>query len=123
MKNDPTALPRSLEFTGGLVLILAEAAEQAARRGMRAVRHRYRKRIGATLRPGGNTPLWNELVKQAQPYLRRRGSKAQLARLLNLPRQRVHDCLKAESACLDAERALLLMCWVAACQQKQPFLR
>ena len=73
--------------------------------------------IGATLRPGNDTPLWNELVKQAQPLLRKRGSKAQLARLLKLPRQRMQDCLKAQSACLDAERTLLLMCWVAARQQ------
>ena len=122
MKNDPTSLPPSINATGGLILILAEAAEQAARRGMRAVRHRYRRRIGATLRPGERTPLWNELVQQAQPYLRKRGSKAQLARLLRLPRQRVHDCLKAKSACLDAERALLLLCWVAARQQQREFL-
>jgi hypothetical protein len=122
MKNDPFAMPSSLEFSSGIVLILAEAAEQAARRAMRRVRHHYRRRVGATLRPGPATPLWNELVQQAQPLLRKRGSKAQLGRLLQLPRQRVHDCLKAKSACLDAERALLLMCWVAARQQKHPFL-
>ncbi len=117
MKPDPDFMPPSLRFTGGIVLILAEAAEQAARRAMRQVRHRFRKRQGATLRPGTDTPLWNELVKQAQPLLRKRGSKAQLARLLKLPRQRMQDCLKAKSACLDAERTLLLMCWVAARQQ------
>ena len=122
MNYDPPSMPRGLELTGGIVVILGEAAEQAARRAMRAVRHRFRKRIGSTLRPGAHTPLWNELVKQAQPHLRKRGSKAQLARLLNLPRQRVHDCLKARSACLDAERALLLLCWVAARQQKRPFM-
>jgi hypothetical protein len=117
-----SSFPRSLESTGGLILILGEAAEQAARRAMRAVRHRFRRRIGATLRPGEHTPLWNELVSQAQPFLRKRGTKADLARLLNVPRQRVHDCLKARSACLDAERTLLLACWVAAKQQGRPFL-
>jgi hypothetical protein len=122
MKNDPSALPSSLEFSGGIILILAEAAEAAMRKAMRQVRHHYRRRVGATLRPGPATPLWNELVKQAQPLLRKRGSKAQLGRLLKLPRQRVHDCLKAKSACLDGERTLLLMCWVAARQQKRPFL-
>jgi hypothetical protein len=115
MKNRPTS--PSLEFTGGIIWILAEAAEQAARRAMRQLRHHYRTRQGATLRPGTNTPLWNELVKQAQPLLRKRGSKAQLARLLKVPRQRIQECLKAKTACLDAERALLLMCWIAARQQ------
>ena len=80
-----SAFPRSLESTGGLILILGEDAEQAARRAMRAVRHRFRRRIGATLRPGEHTPLWNELVSQAQPFLRKRGTKADLARLLNVP--------------------------------------
>lgn len=117
MNNDPYAVPHGLQLTGGIILILAEAAEQAARRSMREVRYRFRKRIGATLRPGDATPLWNELVKQALPLLRKRGSKAQLARLLRLPRQRLQDCLKAQSACLDAERTLLLMCWVASRQQ------
>ncbi|MDB6114337.1 MAG: hypothetical protein JWQ62_1282 [Lacunisphaera sp.] len=113
----PDSLHPSLQLTGGIILILAEAAEQAARRAMRQVRHHFRKRQGATLRPGPDTPLWNELVKQAQPLLRKRGSKAQLARLLKLPRQRLQDCLKAKTAHLDAERTLLLMCWVAARQQ------
>jgi hypothetical protein len=107
-------LPPSLNFSGGLILILAEAAEQAARDAMRAVKHRLRTHRGATLRPGKMTPLWNELVEQAQPFLAKRGSKAQLARLLNLPRQRLNDCLKAKSASLDAERTLLFLCWVAA---------
>jgi hypothetical protein len=122
MNTDPFPIPAGLRATGGLALILSEAAEQAARRAMRSMRHRFRRRIGATVRPGELTPLWNELVKQAQPHLRKRGSKSDLARLLKLPRQRVHDCLKARTACFDAERALLLMCWVAAKQQNRPFL-
>lgn len=115
-------LPQSLAGPAGLMLILGDAAEQALRRHMRAVRHRLRQRVGATLRPGERTPLWNELVKQAQPYLGRRGSKTELARILRLPRQRVHDCLKAKTACLDAERALALLCWVAVKQQNKPWV-
>ena len=65
-----------------------------------------------TLRPGVDTPHWNNLVRQIRPHLRRRGSKAQLARLLGLPRQRLQDCLKAGSACLDAERTLQLVGWL-----------
>lgn len=119
---NPDSLPPSLNFSGGLLLGLAEAAEQAARAAMRQVKYHYRKRQGATLRPGGGTPLWNELARQARPFLRKRGTKAQLARLLKLPRQRMHDCLKANSASLDAERTLLLMCWVAARQQGKDWL-
>jgi len=117
-----THLPSSLDASAGVLLILGDAAEQALRRRMRALRHRFRRRVGATLRPGELTPLWNELVKQARPHLHRRGSKTELARLLRLPRQRIHDCLKAGTACLDAERALLLLCWVAAKQQNKPWL-
>jgi hypothetical protein len=120
--NHGSRLPGSLQGTGELALILSDAAEAADRRAMRALKHRFRKRIGSTLRPGVRTPLWNELVRQAQPYLRRRGSKSDLARLLGLPRQRLQDCLKARTACLDAERTLLLLCWIAAKQQNRPFL-
>ena len=120
MKNCPSS--PSLEFTGGIIWLLAEAAEEAARRAMRQIRHRFRARQGSTLRPGSDTPLWNELVKQAQPLLRKHGSKAQLARLLRIPRQRLQDCLKAKTACLDGERTLLVMCWIAARQQGRELL-
>jgi len=113
----PYPPPRGLKIAAEIVQCLAEVAELAARRAMREVRHRFRKRQGSTLRPGPDTPLWNELVKQALPLLRKRGSKAQLARLLKLPRQRLQDCLKVKTAHLDAERTLLLMCWIAARQQ------
>lgn len=98
----------------GILLELAEASlrESAARR--RKVR---RRRIGETLHPGIATPLWNELLRQAQPLLRRWGEKAQLARQLGIDRQRLNHCLKAGRACLDGERTLLLLCWVAARQR------
>ena len=101
--------------------LIAEAARVAAR-GTAALaaaaqrRHRAPRR-GLTLRPGPDTPLWNELVRQVRPHLRKRGSKAQLARLLGLPRQRLHDCLKAGSACLDGERTLLLIGWLGFFQR------
>lgn len=69
---------------------------------------------GRVLHPGVETPLWNELVRRVEPHLVRRGSKAQLARLLGVPRQRLQDCLRERSAMLDGERTLLLLCWVAA---------
>jgi hypothetical protein len=92
----------------------ARAARDAARRGIQSRRPRGR---GHALRPGPDTPLWNELVQQALPLLRKRGSKAQLARILGLPRQRLQDCLKAKTACLDGERALHLLCWISARHQ------
>jgi hypothetical protein len=51
------------------------------------------------------------------PLLGKYGSKVRLARFLGLPRQRMQDCLKARHAALDAERTLLLLCWVSARQQ------
>ncbi|MDD2764483.1 MAG: hypothetical protein PHE83_10965 [Opitutaceae bacterium] len=101
-----------------LSLALFEAAAISARAAARLVLPEHpRQRVGQTLRPGPATPLWNGLVKQARPHLRKRGEKVKLARILGLPRQRIQDCLKAGVTCLDAERTLLLLCWVARRQQ------
>lgn len=91
--------------------LIAVAATAAIRRMRERPVRRDVVRRSFTLRPGPETPLWNQLVRQVRPHLRRRGSKAQLARLLALPRQRLHESLKAGSACLDAERTLLLIGW------------
>jgi hypothetical protein len=106
----------------GLVEALIEAASKAAARAAAARAAEARRRLrppGArlTMRPGLETPLWNELVKQVRPHLRKYGSKAQLARLLGLPRQRLQDCLKSGSASLDAERTLLLLGWLGFFQR------
>lgn len=105
-----------------LVEMLIDAAREAAWRARekRAAQAKVATRPPGsqlTLRPGVNTPLWNELVKQLRPHLRKRGTKAQLARLLGLPRQRLQTCLKANSACLDAERTLLLLGWLGFFQR------
>lgn len=102
-----------LDLPVGLILILLEAAEQAARKALAKPKRRLPKR-GLTLMPGADTPLWNELVRQVMPLIRRWGSKVQLARILGVPRQRLQVCLKAKSAFLDAERTLLLLAWLAA---------
>jgi hypothetical protein len=107
-----------MAMSADLLLILFEAAAASLRAGARRrERARPRPRIGQTLRPGPATPLWNELLKQALPHLRKRGEKVKLARILGVPRQRVNDYLRARTACPDAERALLLLCWVARRQQ------
>jgi hypothetical protein len=92
----------------------ADAARRRERALARAAARRNPSRLcrGLTLRPGAATPLWNELVRRMRPHLRKYGAKAQLARLLGLPRQRLQDCLKAGSACLDAERTLMLLGWL-----------
>ncbi len=94
----------------------AVAAHRAARAAEARRRHRPLRR-GLTLRPGVDTPLWNELVRQILPHLRRRGGQAQLARLLGLHRQRLHECLKAGSASVDAERTLMLLGWLGFFQR------
>ncbi|MDP2137552.1 MAG: hypothetical protein Q8J74_06825 [Candidatus Didemnitutus sp.] len=108
-----------LRFWGDVSHALFLAASEAARAVARAGRRRDTSppARGHALHPGGETPLWNELVRRTRPHLVRRGSKAQLARVLGLPRQRLQDCLKSRKALLDAERTLLLYCWVVAREQ------
>lgn len=98
---------------------MIDAAVEAAERELAVPARLLRRprRSGRTLRPGVNTPLWNDLVRHIRPHLRKRGSKAQLARLLGVPRQRLQDCLKAGSACLDAERTLMLVGWLGFFQR------
>ncbi len=107
----PSPLPLAL------VEDLIDAAASAARQWRVKPPRRGAVRRSLTLKPGPDTPLWNELVRQVRPHLRKRGSKAQLARLLALPRQRLNACLKAGSACLDAERTLLLIGWLGFFQR------
>ena len=90
---------------------------EAAQRAARARLVRRPAKGGRALLPGPDTPLWNELVRQVRPHLRRRGSKNLLAHLLGISRQRLHLCLKARRASLDAERTLLLLAWLQARQQ------
>ncbi len=120
MSIDLGHVTKRLELPAALGEALFTAAEAAARVAAKKLRRRPPPR-GRILAPGTNTPLWNELVRQVTPLVAKRGSKAQLARLLGLPRQRLQVCLKAKSACLDAERTLLLLCWVAARQRGREF--
>lgn len=109
-----------MRLPADLALALYEGAEFAARAAARAAAGRLRRqpqRRGLALQPGEHTPLWNELVRQVTPHLTKRGSKARLARVLGVPRQRLQACLKAKKACLDAERTLLLLSWLAARHQ------
>ena len=95
---------------------LTDAAAESVRRTAGKLKRRPPKR-GQTLLPGADTPLWNELVTQVTPLLRKRGSKVHLARILGVPKQRLQVCLKARKGCLDAERTLLLTAWLCARRQ------
>lgn len=103
-----------LEMSEGLVSI----AEATARLAAQHSRQRRRVRRGATVRPGPETPLWNELAAEARRLLRRYGEKANLGRYLGLPRQRVHEFLRAQSALPDGERVLMLLAWVNTRRQR-----
>jgi hypothetical protein len=109
---------RTWEWPIELLATLLEAADEAGRQAVRRLRRRPPRR-GLTLQPGVDTPLWNKLVRQVLPLLRPRGSKAQLARFLGVPRQRIQVCLKAQTGCLDAERTLLLLAWLATRRRRQ----
>ncbi len=97
-----------------LVELLILAAEESAKAARASYKERKRRHQGATLRPGPETPLWNELVVAAREQLSGYGAKARLARILGVPRQRVHQYLRDTTACPDAERTLLLLAWVQA---------
>ena len=120
----PLKLHPRLDVPGEIALALFTAAGASlritAKTGRKALRPA--RASGQTLRPGPETPIWNELVKLAHPHLRKRGTKAALARALGVPRQRLHDYLKASTACPDAERTLLLLCWTAARSQGRDLL-
>ena len=102
---------KQLEPVLDAVVAAAEITARAARRKYRAI---GRRGAYAALRPGPATPLWNELARACAQNLGRRGDKARLARLIGVPRQRLHLLLVARTACADAERTLRLLAWLQA---------
>lgn len=103
----------SVDYASFAEYLLQVAWENARRVGQTKKPDRKRQ-PSVTLQPGPDTPVWNELVKSAAPYLNKRGAKVKLARLLGVTRQRLHLLLVARTACADAERTLLLLAWVHA---------
>ena len=114
--SSPSFVPRfppQLELPLDLAIALMEAAATSVRDSVQQHRHKRRPRRGETLKPGADTPLWNELVGAVRAQLTGRyGEKARLGRVLGLPRQRVNDFLHNRTCLLDAERALLLLVWL-----------
>jgi len=71
------------------------------------------------LRPGAQTPLWNQLRSLVHQQARTYGGQAKLGRILNLPRQRIHAYLTRGDQMPDAERTLQLLAWLIAVQEKK----
>lgn len=110
----PLRLPAQLDIPAGLAVALMEAAAASIRKAARETARRRRPHRGETLKPGADTPLWNELAAAVRTQLTRYGDKARLGRVLGLPRQRVNDLLRARRHLPDAERTLLLLVWLHA---------
>jgi hypothetical protein len=118
----PSSRLQQLYPLADAVVIGAHEAQKAAVKLWK--RGRRRKR-GQVLRPGESTPLWNELARQVELALTRRGDKARLAQMLGISRQKVHVLIVAKTACPDAERTLLLLAWLRSRstlgQDQRPF--
>lgn len=110
MDRFPARLDSLLELAD---LLIADA-EKSRLAAVKAYKHHTRKRSGGTIRPGSQTPLWNELAIETRRLITRYGEKANLGRYLGLPRQRIHQFLMEKSAGPDAERTLMLLAWVIA---------
>lgn len=104
-------IPYSLRPIGDLIDTLTAKGRASAR-----ALHGPRRKVGATLRAGTATPLWNQLVKEISPFLKARGEKARLAHLLGVHRQAVNEYFVSRSRMPDAERVLLLREWLLARQ-------
>jgi hypothetical protein len=70
--TDP--FPKSLEVPLKLGKLIVAAAAAMAGQSTKAFRVSGRQRGGQTLRPGPETPLWNELRAQVRPLLVKHGS-------------------------------------------------
>ena len=106
-------------LTGLLSELSALAGEQAQRAAQRRAEAR-RPRKGATLRPGDETPLWNAVAEKMRPHLRVRGAKSDLARVLGVPSQRVHEYFVAGTQLPNAERMLHILLWLADRENEGP---
>jgi hypothetical protein len=120
MITPPLKLPKQMELPVALAEILADAAIAYLEDRRRAFRADRRPRQGATLRPGKDTPLWNALVAEVRPHLRRHGTQVNLGRLLGLDRQTIHTYFITRTRMPDAERTLQLLTWLIAVRKGLP---
>ncbi|MBC8048670.1 MAG: hypothetical protein H7X92_00800 [Chitinophagales bacterium] len=104
----------AVELMMGLLGELGSLAVEHAQRVAQRRKDARRPRRGSTLRPGDDTPLWSAVVTKVRPHLAKRGAKANLARVLEVPRQRVHDYFVTGTQMPDAERMIHVLLWLAA---------
>lgn len=99
-----------LDILSDLMWLSFEKSAEAARQYL--ADRRRRAGLGATLRPGPDTPLWSSLADRVQPHLADWGKQTQLARELEVPRQRVHEYFITRTRMPDAERMLRVLTWL-----------
>lgn len=109
----PDRSPKPLDDVVELIALLSDAAVEGVGTLSKALKHSRRKRVGEVRHPGVETPMWNALVAALRPHLARRGAKANLARVLGVPRQRVHEYITRPSTLPDAEVTLHLLLWLS----------
>lgn len=115
--GNKTVLPPQMVAVEMMLGLLGELGSLAVEHAQRAAQRRKdarRPRRGATLRPGDDTPLWSAVVTKVRPHLAKRGAKANLARVLEVPRQRVHDYFVTGTQMPDAERMIHVLLWLAS---------
>lgn len=113
-------LPPSLVPAAVVSAALMDASITAMKLAARLTINRPRRGRGVTLKPGLDTPLWNQLRQAVRERTRSHGEQARLGRLLQLPRQRMHELLVRRRHLPDAERTLLLLVWLHAHAQGRP---
>ena len=110
--SDPARMPRPLDDVAEILYLLSSAAVESVGTLSRNLKHAQRKRVGESLHPGDETPLWNAMVAAIRPHLTQRGAKSNLARVLGLPRQRIHEYITRPTVLPDAEVTLHLLLWL-----------
>lgn len=113
-------LPSEAKLALSVVDLLMAVSMEFAEKRRKAFRIERRPRVGSTLRPGKDTPLWSALVEEVRPHLLKHGSQAALARLLGLDRQTIHAYFVARTRMPDAERTLQILTWLIATRQGRP---
>lgn len=99
-----------------MIFAMTDGLESVARDLIRSAARQYSRegrRRGATLRPGSGTPYWGALAAAVRPFLKQRGERAQLARLLGVHPARINEYFVKNSAMPDAERTILLLQWLS----------
>jgi hypothetical protein len=117
MSSFPAPIPTALAIPATIAEALFSAAGTMIHEGIQKARKPKRRSVGATLRPGKSTPLWNTLVTQLKPYMEEHGAQANLARILGVQRQTINTWVTSKTRMPDAERTLLLISWLIAKQQ------